>query len=419
MYIGVEQLIFLTELLIAEYIFVFHQKRRLHFLPRFLLTILICYGFAVLWPVRWDSWIIVFKYFLLFLSTLFSLQFCFCLKTLDTLYCGIAGFIIQHGAYSVICIFAAIDYQLNFSFPLLFIVYGTIFLAEYFLLARHIKDEYTLQKNYKSLIVISSCVIGTTVFLNSSRSLFSNQQDPALNIIVSIYSLICCLLALSLQLGLFEKSRLQNELDIFKQLWHNDQKQFEASKQNVEMLNLYCHDLKHLIHIIETGGAQDSFRKEVSQALSLFDASITTNNHALDVILTEKSLYCRQNQITLTCMADGKALEFIQTSDLYSVFGNLINNSIEAVMKFSNPEKRVIALIVSRKNNFIYIHIENYFTGSLNFVYGLPQTDKRDANYHGFGLKSVKLMVEKYHGNLSIETTEDIFYVNIMIPIPY
>ena len=57
-----------------------------------------------------------------------------------------------------------------------------------------------------------------------------------------------------------------------------------------------------------------------------------TGNHALDVILTEKSLICKQKEIKLTCMADGKQLAFMQTTDLYSIFGNLLNNSIEAAL---------------------------------------------------------------------------------------
>lgn len=160
----------------------------------------------------------------------------------------------------------------------------------------------------------------------------------------------------------------------------------------------------------------DSYRRNLSEALRNFDAAITTNNHVLNVILTEKSMFCTKNHIKLTCMADGADLDFIQTTDLYSMFGNLIDNAVEAVMKLTVPEQRLISLIVKRKGNLIYIHIENYFSGHLDFVDGLPRTTKDQAAYHGFGLKSVRLMAEKYGGNLSVGTADNIFYVNIMIP---
>ena len=85
-------------------------------------------------------------------------------------------------------------------------------------------------------------------------------------------------------------------------------------------------------------------------------------------------------------------------------------------MKLTVPEQRLISLIVKRKRNLIYIHIENYFSGPLDFADGLPRTTKDQAAYHGFGLKSVRLMAEKYGGNLSVGTADNIFYVNIMIP---
>ena len=144
----------------------------------------------------------------------------------------------------------------------------------------------------------------------------------------------------------------------------------------------------------------------------------TTGNHALDVILTEKSLFCKQKNIKLTCMADGKQLDFIQTTDLYSVFGNLLNNAIEATLQVQNPDKRIIALIINRSNGFVRIHIENFFNGKISYVNGFPQTNKNQPAYHGYGLKSIKYMLERYHGNISFEDQNDIFCVNIIIPIP-
>lgn len=184
------------------------------------------------------------------------------------------------------------------------------------------------------------------------------------------------------------------------------------------MLNMYCHDLKHLLTMMKERNSTDEFIGEVTNALSVFDAMKTTGNHALDVILTEKSLICKQKEIKLTCMADGKQLAFMQTTDLYSIFGNLLNNSIEAALKVTNPEKRIIALIVDKANGFVRIHIENFFCGKIQYMDGMPQTSKPNSEYHGYGLKSIKYMLDHYHGNISFEVMDDIFCVNIIIPIP-
>ena len=49
---------------------------------------------------------------------------------------------------------------------------------------------------------------------------------------------------------------------------------------------------------------------------------------------------------------------------------------------------------------------------------GMPQTSKPNNEYHGYGLKSIKYMLDHYHGNISFEVMDDIFCVNIIIPIP-
>ena len=134
----------------------------------------------------------------------------------------------------------------------------------------------------------------------------------------------------------------------------------------------------------------------------------------MDVILSEKSLYCTQNNIQFTCLADGKAFDFISATDLYSLFGNLLSNAIEAVLKIENEKKRIISLTAGYNNGVLQIHIENYYTGSLNFNDQLPATTKADASLHGFGLKSVQMLVEKYNGVLSVEHTDEVFYVDIL-----
>lgn len=66
----------------------------------------------------------------------------------------------------------------------------------------------------------------------------------------------------------------------------------------------------------------------------------------------------------------------------------------------------------------VVIHLENYYQGELNFTDGLPRTTKGDENYHGFGVKSIQMVVEKYKGNVSLLASDGIFNLNITIPLP-
>ena len=177
-----------------------------------------------------------------------------------------------------------------------------------------------------------------------------------------------------------------------------------------------CHDLRHQIREYGKKSAiSPESINDLEQMINIYDSNVKTGNETLDLILTEKSLLCQKKNIKLTCLADCSKIGFIDDSDLYSLFGNAVDNAIEAVMKIQNDDKRNISLIVRNVENYLSISIENYYEGEIKFGDdGLPLTTKFDTNYHGYGVKSIKYIVDKYHGTLSITAKKDIFKLYIL-----
>ena len=117
-------------------------------------------------------------------------------------------------------------------------------------------------------------------------------------------------------------------------------------------------------------------------------------------------------------MADCKKLSFIRESDLYVLFGNALDNAIEAVSKTVEPEKKFIGVQVYQHEDLISISVQNYYEGSISLgENGLPITTKEEKDCHGFGMKSIQFIAEKYQGDVSIVLKDSIFYLNIIIPI--
>ena len=198
------------------------------------------------------------------------------------------------------------------------------------------------------------------------------------------------------------------------ELWAQQQKQYQLSKETIDSINIKCHDLKHQIRKITKGAALDKeTAEEIENVISIYDSTVKTGNEALDVILTEKSLQCNENNIRITCIADGKALSFMKDADIYTLFGNAIDNAVEAVEKLEDHEKRLIGLKVKSDDNYIVIHIYNYFSGNIELSDGKLQTSKHDKENHGFGIRSMTKIVEKYGGNFKIFTEDDVFHLSI------
>ena len=103
--------------------------------------------------------------------------------------------------------------------------------------------------------------------------------------------------------------------------------------------------------------------------------------------------------------------------DLFTLFGNALDNAIESVRKLSNPEKRVIALTLYSKPNMAVIQLENYYEGEIVFSDSVPVTTKDDAPNHGYGVRSIREIAGKYGGSVSIDTQDGIFLLCIVLPL--
>ena len=273
----------------------------------------------------------------------------------------------------------------------------------------------------RSFLSISEDTAPNTIIvfiLNSLRAL-SNWDTPGF-IIVHTLLATCCMLGLLFQFGSLERSRLEYRTELMEQILHKEQQQHELSKETIELINMKCHDLKKQIRLLRnaTSREQEQVLKEIEDAVMVYGSAVRTGCDALDILLTEKSLYCEKYQIHLACMADGEKLKFMSTADIYSLFGNMLDNAIESVIRIEEPDNRIINFNIYAKDSFLIAHIENTYAGELVFEDGLPKTTKSNSDWHGFGMKSMRYIAEKYSGSLIVRAENHLFTVDVVIPIP-
>ena len=103
--------------------------------------------------------------------------------------------------------------------------------------------------------------------------------------------------------------------------------------------------------------------------------------------------------------------------DLYTLMGNALDNAVESVEKTEDEKKRFISVNIRQEKGFALIQIKNHMEGKLHFRENLPVTSKDDAANHGFGIKSIRSIVEKYHGTVTVTADNNIFVLTILIPL--
>jgi len=232
---------------------------------------------------------------------------------------------------------------------------------------------------------------------------------------------MACLFYLYMQNSIEKRQRVEQELDMIHHLWYCQRDQYKLSQENIDLINRKCHDLKYQIGALRTlkdGVEADKQIREMENAVMIYDSGVKTGNVVLDTVLTEKSLYCEEHHIVLTCMADGTELEFIESVDLYTMFGNALDNAIESVIQQKNKEKRIIQVTVIHEKNLLVIRIANYHEGNIKFANGLPISTKEDKGFHGFGLKSIRYTAEKYGGGIVCQRIDNYFVLQILLAKP-
>lgn len=415
---------FVIELLIAEGIFCKHLEKREKFAGRTALVFFAILALSFYWPYKnnFDEvgniirLYCILRYMLLFALSLLGLYYCFSCSVNTIIFCGTGAYAMQHFTFCVnrITLWFLGEQGVktdSVSYFLVALAGCTVsYLAIYLIFVRHIQREKIRAE--KEIYVPALLVLVFTVTINYYR-----WNDLACN----IYGAIICVLTCWILAGIFRYSQLQQEMTKIHHMMALKEEYYQISKENIEAINVKCHDLKHQISRIrrkQSQGDMDPYLKEVEQNILIYDSIAETGSDVLNVILTEKKMLCDQKGIMMTYMIDGEKVSFMRDSDLYALFGNAVDNAMESVAKIEQPEKRMISISVKAVGAFVSIHFDNPFVGKLVFRDGILVTTKSDRQYHGYGLKSIEMIAEKYNGKASISAEGERFNLNILIPIP-
>lgn len=237
-------------------------------------------------------------------------------------------------------------------------------------------------------------------------------------ILLRVVHAVLCAFVLFAEYEILYARRMHDEKAETERLLAERDRQYRMSRENIEAINIKCHDIRHQIrHLADHGQAVDkNVLKDIAREVNVYDSVVETGNEALDTILTEKSLACSSEGIVLSCIADGAALDFMTPSDIYSFFGNALDNAIEATRGVDDPEHRNISLSVARRAGMVAVSVENFFATEPQFKDGIPQTVKADKANHGFGVRSMQCIVERNGGTLHMGCRDGVFYVNALLP---
>lgn len=435
---------FLFELYVFYGLTFFTQRRRPYFWARAVggaaAVLVMAVGAAVAYQF-WGDTVLgrIVVYLALFAVTIVHMQFCFEPGLSTVVFCCSMAYASQNLGYKLRLmawdmgqgllrkLWDADHFALYYRFA--YVVFFALTAAViYFIFIRRVIRHLKTWQMDRQMLTLCIFVLVIAVFLCSVEDIYfdtlsvqfgvqaASPEFLVLKETGNLFSVTCCAIVLQLACRTLEQRELKQEVEYLQYTIRQSRRQYEIAKDTIDLINVKCHDIRYKLASLaaQDGKIGEEAMQNLQKSISIYDAKIETGNQLLDVLLTEKSLFCEQNGITFSCMADGEKLDFIDGSDLYCLFGNIVDNALEAVRAISERERRVINLLVKSQGDLLMIQEDNYFDGRLTFRDGLPVTTKEDRNYHGFGMRSIRMIARKYDGELTAYVDGDVFHLNIL-----
>ena len=198
----------------------------------------------------------------------------------------------------------------------------------------------------------------------------------------------------------------------------NKMRYYEMSHEGIVNLQTKCHDLKHQIAAIRSEAGKADFEghlNELEQSINEYSTVIDCGNKTVDIVLTEKNILCLSHQVRFSYLIDGSQFDFLTEREIYSLFGNALDNALEATARVSDAAQRRITLKSNARSGLVVLQVENTYAGELSAgENGLFPTTKSGSG-HGFGLRSIRHIAEKHDGSMSVRAQDGLFKLSVIL----
>lgn len=264
------------------------------------------------------------------------------------------------------------------------------------------------------LLIIFAIITGSVV----EKLIFDNVLNNTYSLIIlGTLSAICVLLIL-LVVQFSIESHIAIENTALQTRLHDEKKKMNELINWSQSIRSLHHDINNHMMIVERYIEDEQIEKALdyiktfNEKNRLYPSYTNTETPVLNAILDGKRMICKNDNINLKC--------YLQTDPLgvddfvfCTVFGNLLDNAIEAERKEDNKE---IRLAVETKGSLLHIVVQNRIHEPVLINGKLPKTDKKDSENHGIGVANIISTVSQQNGSIDIYEKDEWFVVDVLLP---
>ena len=299
-----------------------------------------------------------------------------------------------------------------------------------FLLCRHMRrKELSLLKLPKEIAAVLVLVFAASVVNCCFVTILAMETDSiksrfmCISIIGSIVLTYYFMLYMIERISIHVKRQQEDELYI-EEMRYKEVYYAEAEKRNAYVQKLR-HDMENRIlgfYHLAVAGDTGTLLEQIAamgRELGQADGDIYSSNPPVDTVLRFKLGAAKSEGIRVDTQIHIPSKMQVEYGDIGVLYGNLLDNAIEACRKAEGKkteEKLYIKLRSFRKQNMFFIEMENSFDGEIKWGEdGLPCSTKEEEGDHGIGLKNIRYCARKYGGDMDCIAEGGRFTLSVML----
>ena len=207
----------------------------------------------------------------------------------------------------------------------------------------------------------------------------------------------------------YEYKILEKQTDMQYKFYLQQEKKHNKTVQVLHDVNKH---VKAIEQLYSNGKIElaNEYTGEITTILKPLIPVKYTGNPLLDIILTDKKLIAAEKGIDFKVNIDNVDLNFIEAIELTTIFGNLLDNAVEACDEVE--DKKSIILKIQQFNEMVSISVKNTYK-QVKWKDGLPISEK--GSNRGIGLRNVRRCVDKYDGDISFKEKGNYFVVDMFL----
>lgn len=234
--------------------------------------------------------------------------------------------------------------------------------------------------------------------------------------------LLCCILLFLAGLAFLAKQEadFENHMLLLKATML--ERQFQELLEPYRERMILIHDMKNHMRSIgemikqgKTENAED-YVSQITRELAGRKNAVWSNHNLMNIILNAKFEEAENAQIKVSCSCDDMSGLTLSSIEMCALFANLLDNAVEAARKCPPDREPRINLQCAKRERMLILSLSNSMETEKSGLRETPfRTTKADREHHGFGMASIRKVVDSHGGNIMITKKNGEFHIEIIL----